>query len=213
MPPRSRATESFCQRPSDNTRDTKADMNRHRTDQRRANLDKIARYIIRPLSQSSDRHVGMDFLKHYGIRCYDMDLKTGQVSKRAEPYIQLIQPQVIEQWLREIRSPSLKDRRDFVNEFSHEFGDSPLLINRLGKKNTNWQLKALLRQHLPNPSRYDRIPNSQKPHVMYYLADKAQLVDNKLLTSELTALLVVTADTALKATWQKQKIIPVRDRI
>ncbi|KAJ0150379.1 hypothetical protein HZ326_7096 [Fusarium oxysporum f. sp. albedinis] len=178
-------------------------MNRHRTDQRRANLDKIARYIIRPLSQSSDRHVGMDFLKHYGIKCYDMGFKTGQ--------------------LREIGSPSLKDRRDFGNEFSHEFGDSPLweatfmwdrlytyiseyenaqgncvimtarttwldvscgssrLINRLGEKSANWQLKALLRQHLPNPSRYDRVPDPQKPHAMCYLADEAQLVDDKLL--------------------------------
>jgi hypothetical protein len=44
---------------------------------------------------------------------------------------------------------------------------------------------------------------------MCYLADEAQLVDDQLLTSELTALLVVAADTALKATWQKQKIIPV----
>ncbi|KAL5599495.1 hypothetical protein FOVSG1_007307 [Fusarium oxysporum f. sp. vasinfectum] len=70
-------------------------------------------------------------------------------------------------------------------------------------------LKALLRQHLPNPSRYDRVPDPQKPHAMCYLADEAQLVDDKLLTSELTALLVVAADTALKAAWQKQKIIPV----
>ncbi|KAF5268649.1 hypothetical protein FOXYS1_446 [Fusarium oxysporum] len=176
-------------------------MNRHRTDQRRANLDKIARYIIRPLSQSSDRHVGMDFLKHYGIKYYDMGFKT-----------------VIEQYLREIGSPSLKDRQDFGNEFSHESGDSPLweatftwdrlytyiseyenaqgncvimtarttwldvrLINRLGEKSANWQLKALLRQHLPNPSRYDRVPDPQKPHAMCYLADEAQLVDDKLL--------------------------------
>ncbi|KAJ4044068.1 hypothetical protein NW761_001193 [Fusarium oxysporum] len=78
-----------------------------------------------------------------------------------------------------------------------------------GEKNANWQLKALLRQHLPNPSRYDRVPDPQKPHAMCYLADEAQLVDDKLLTSELTALLVVAADTALKAAWQKQKIISV----
>ncbi|KAH7208950.1 hypothetical protein DER44DRAFT_823588 [Fusarium oxysporum] len=90
---------------------------------------------------------------------------------------------------------------------------SSRLIDRLGEKNANWQLKALLRQHLPNPSRYDRVPDPQKPHAMCYLADEAQLVDGKLLTSELTALLVVAADTALKAAWQKQKIIPVRDGI
>ncbi|KAH7229531.1 hypothetical protein BKA60DRAFT_674670 [Fusarium oxysporum] len=86
---------------------------------------------------------------------------------------------------------------------------SSRLINRLGEKNANWQLKALLHQHLPNPSRYDRVPDPQKPHAMCYLADEAQLVDDKLLTSELTALLVVAADTALKAAWQKQKIISV----
>ncbi|EXM03932.1 hypothetical protein NOF04DRAFT_20087 [Fusarium oxysporum II5] len=90
---------------------------------------------------------------------------------------------------------------------------SSRLIDRLGEKNANWQLKALLRQHLPNPSRYDRVPDPQKPHAMCYLADEAQLVDGKLLTSELIALLVVAADTALKAAWQKQKIIPVRDGI
>ncbi|EXK41346.1 hypothetical protein FOXG_18265 [Fusarium oxysporum f. sp. lycopersici 4287] len=58
---------------------------------------------------------------------------------------------------------------------------SSRLINRLGEKSANWQLKALLRQHLPNPSRYDRVPDPQKPHAMCYLADEAQLVDDKLL--------------------------------
>ncbi|KAF9775864.1 hypothetical protein IL306_006006 [Fusarium sp. DS 682] len=174
-----------------------------------------------------------------------MDFKTGQVGMRAEPFIQLVQPQVVEQWLREIGAPPVENRRDFVNDFSHEFKNSPQweatfmwdclymyiseyenaqgncvmtarttwldarLINRLGEKNANWQLKALLRQHLPKPTRYDRMPDPKKPYAMCYLAGGEKLVDGYLLVSELTALLVIVTDTALKATWQKQKIIPV----
>ncbi|KAI1027099.1 hypothetical protein LB504_007762 [Fusarium proliferatum] len=282
MPPQSRVQGSLSQRrPENNTQQVEAAaMNRHRSDQRRANLEKIARHIIHPLSQSPYKHVGMDFLSRCRIKCKDMDFKTGQVGKQTEQFIQPIPPKVVQQWLDETRPPP-KERRDIVNEYSHEFpndnqweatmiwrrinaylsesenaqgncvmtthtqwhhakyGHSFLLlhlllflpfsflrlnsradktinspsnsrfVNRLGEQNANWQLKGVLRQHLPNQSNYDRLLDPNRPHAICYLADGAELVDDMLLTSELTTLLLMATDTALKATWQKHKLIPV----
>ncbi|KAI1037072.1 hypothetical protein LB503_008996 [Fusarium chuoi] len=253
MPPQSRAQGSLSQRrPENNTQQVEAAaMNRHKSDQRRANLEKIARYIIHPLSQSPYKHVGMDFLSRCRIKCKDMDFKTGQVGKQTEQFIQPIPPKVVQQWLDETRPPP-KERRDIVNEYSHEFPNdnqweatmiwrrinaylsesenaqgncvmtthtqwhhanpsNSRFVNRLGEENANWQLKGVLRQHLPNQSNYDRPLDPNRPHAICYLADGAELVDDMLLTSELTTLLLMATDTALKATWQKHKLIPVWD--
>ncbi|CCT66276.1 uncharacterized protein FFB20_06516 [Fusarium fujikuroi] len=227
MPPQSRAQGSLSQRrPENNTLQVEAAaMNRHRNDQRRANLEKIARYIIHPLSQSPYKHVGMDFLSRCRIKCKDMDFKTGQVGKQTEQFIQPIPPKVVQQWLDETRPPP-KERRDIVNEYSHEFPNdnqweatmiwrrinapsNSRFVNRLGEENANWQLKGVLRQHLPNQSNYDRPLDPNRPHAICYLADGAEPVDDMLLTSELTTLLLMATDTALKATWQKHKLISV----
>ncbi|KAF4343053.1 1-phosphatidylinositol-4 5-bisphosphate phosphodiesterase 1 [Fusarium beomiforme] len=113
MPPQGRAPGSCHQRPSETTQEVRAaDTNRQRANHRRANLEEIARYIIYPLSQSPEEYMSMDFLDRCRINCEDMDFRTGQVGKRAEPFIQLVQPQVVEQLLREIGAPPLKDRRD-----------------------------------------------------------------------------------------------------
>ncbi|CVL07855.1 uncharacterized protein FPRO_05068 [Fusarium proliferatum ET1] len=251
MPPQSRAQGSLSQRrPENNAQQVEAAaMNRHRNDQRRANLEKIARYIIHPLSQSPYKHVGMDFLSRCRIKCKDMDFKTGQVGKQTEQFIQPIPPKVVQQWLDETRPPP-KERRDIVNEYSHEFPNdnqweatmiwrrinayisesenaqgncvmtthtqwhhanpsNSRFVNRLGEENANWQLKGVLRQHLPNQSNYDRPLDPNRPHAICYLADGAELVDDMLLTSELTTLLLMATDTALKTTWQKHKLIPV----
>ncbi|KAL9570673.1 hypothetical protein ACKAV7_005010 [Fusarium commune] len=154
-----------------------------------------------------------------------MDFKTGQVGKQTEQFIQPIPPKVVQQWLDETRPPP-KERRDIVNEYSHEFPNdnqweatmiwrrinapsNSRFVNRLGEENANWQLKGVLRQHLPNQSNYDGPLDPNRPHAICYLADGAELVDDMLLTSELTTLLLIATDTALKTTWQKHKLIPV----
>ncbi|KAF4457458.1 1-phosphatidylinositol-4,5-bisphosphate phosphodiesterase 1 [Fusarium austroafricanum] len=204
-------------------------MKRHQTDQRRAVLQKTAQHLIYPLTQSKDPYVSMGTLGRFGIKCKDMDFRTGQVVRR-EPFIQAIPPQEVQQWLEETM-PAPKERRDIVNEYSHEFpndaqweatiiwrciytyiseyentkgncamtshtqwlnvsSNNSRFVNRLCEQYTNWQLKCVLRQHLPNASRYDRIPDPTKPHAMCYLADEATLQDDVLLTSELTTLLL-----------------------
>ncbi|KAF5964338.1 1-phosphatidylinositol-4,5-bisphosphate phosphodiesterase 1 [Fusarium bulbicola] len=211
MPPQSRAPGSLSQRRPENTQKAEAaDMNRHRTDQRRANLEKIARYIIHPLSQSPYKHVGMDFLNRCRIKCKGMHFKTGQVGKQTEQFIQPIPPKVVQQWLDETRQPP-KERRDIVNEYSHEFPndnqwEATMIWRRINaylSESENAQGSCVMTTHTQW--------HHAKPHAICYLADGAELVDDMLLTSELTTLLLMATDTALKATWQKHKLIPVWD--
>ncbi|KAF5620855.1 1-phosphatidylinositol-4,5-bisphosphate phosphodiesterase 1 [Fusarium sp. NRRL 25303] len=193
MPPQSRAQGSLSQRrPENNTQQVEAAaMNRHRSDQRRANLEKIARHIIHPLSQSPYKHVGMDFLSRCRIKCKDMDFKTGQVGKQTEQFIQPIPPKVVQQWLDETRPPP-KERRDIVNEYSHEFPND-----------NQWEATMIWRRI--------NAYLSESENAQGNCVNGAELVDDMLLTSELTTLLLMATDTALKATWQKHKLIPVWD--
>ncbi|KAF4452720.1 endothelin-converting enzyme [Fusarium albosuccineum] len=87
-------------------------------------------------------------------------------------------------------------------------------VNRLsaGHGMRNWQLKATYRQNIvPATCRciYDGTLDADKPHAICFLADDAPIQDDLIATSELTSLLFVAIDIALKAEFEKHRIIPV----
>ncbi|KAJ3528048.1 hypothetical protein NM208_g10399 [Fusarium decemcellulare] len=95
------------------------------------------------------------------------------------------------------------------------FPDCSKYVNRLscGNGKPDWQLKATYRQHVVAPTCrciYDGTLDAGKPHAICFLADSAPIQDDLIATSELTSLLYMAINIALKVTLVTGSLATIR---
>ncbi|KAM4054988.1 hypothetical protein HRG_005802 [Hirsutella rhossiliensis] len=151
--------------------------------------------VMRPLSSKYEPYVSDERLRGMNITMSDLDFVSGKPGNGGEQFIEPIPAVTVNQWLNETKPWTI--RRDF--HVQPEFADNPQnsyrALNSLSRGEADWQVKCILRHNAtPHEPHVLTVldPDLDKPHTICFLADNALLRDDRLSSSEVITVVLLS---------------------